>query len=68
MANINAPTIISRSNSLARLTAPWGELIISGIYGEQVEPVIAALRESFEELSRAREGDWYGVRLVRGED
>ncbi|MFO7942180.1 MAG: 50S ribosomal protein L11 methyltransferase [Bacillota bacterium] len=68
LANINAPTIILRAKALARLTAPRGQLIVSGIYKEQTERVLCGLRENFEEMSRAREGSWCALRLARGGD
>ncbi len=68
LANLNAPIITSRAKALADSTSAGGDLVLSGIYREQVERVVEALSDGFDEVTRIAEGYWFGLRLRRREE
>lgn len=70
VANIVHDTLAELADELTRLTAPGGELIISGlICGEQVRSLVrrfASLSMCLEE--QAQEGEWCALRLKKQSD
>lgn len=65
LANILAPTLIEISDDLKRLTAPGGELVISGILSGSFDHVLTALRP-LEPISVQHLDGWAAVTLKNG--
>ena len=65
-ANISAPVLTSHAADLRRLTSPGGDLILSGMLGHEVEPVLRAVAgPGWNEVSRAEADGWAAVWLTR---
>ena len=62
VANIIARIIVQLVPDLTSYLVPGGLFIASGIIGERLDMVLAALAEyGFEVLEEKNEGDWYGL-------
>lgn len=67
LVNILAPVILRLfTDGLARLIAPTGSLILSGILADQVEEVLAVARAAnLSLLEQRQQEDWVALRLTR---
>jgi 16S rRNA (uracil1498-N3)-methyltransferase len=63
-ANIERDVLMEALPTLARLTAPGGHVILSGLLASQVDEVAAAGRRwGLEEADRRQEGEWSALDL-----
>jgi len=58
LANILASPLIEFANYFAELTAPHGQIVLSGILAEQAQQVLAAYQPNFEITIWKQQGDW----------
>ena len=65
LANILASPLVELATYFARLTAPQGQIVLSGILAEQAETVLAAYKENFEIEIWKQQGDWICLAGVR---
>jgi ribosomal protein L11 methyltransferase len=66
-ANLETPILLDLCADLARLTAPSGQLCLSGVLREQAEPVLAAFAAAgWHPASRETLEGWVALALTRG--
>lgn len=65
LANILASPLVELATYFARLTAPQGQIVLSGILAEQAETVLTAYKENFEIEIWKQQGDWICLAGVR---
>ena len=66
-ANLTAPILHQFVEELARLTAPGGRLVLSGMLASEGPGVAAAFGEvGFTAIQIAQREGWYACRLLRG--
>lgn len=67
VANIIARIIVQLIPDLAHFLAPQGLFIASGIIGERLDMVLAALAaHGFQVMEKINEGDWYALTCRKG--
>lgn len=66
VANLYAELHVTLLPDYARVLAPGGVLLITGILGERLESVLEALPPHFADASTEKDGEWTLVRAVRG--
>jgi ribosomal protein L11 methyltransferase len=65
LANILASPIVELAPYFAELTAPQGQIVLSGILAEQADAVLAAYQTDFEIAIWKQNGDWVCLAGVR---
>ena len=65
LANILASPLIELSSYFADLTAPQGQIVLSGILAEQADNVLAAYKENFDIEIWKQQDDWICLAGVR---
>ena len=65
LANILASPLIELSLYFADLTAPQGQIVLSGILAEQADSVLDAYRENFDIQIWKQQDDWVCLAGIR---